>query len=252
LKTFRYITLGLIAFTIGACQEADIVNPELSNSDNNNNSNVAKVEIWDTDITTGKRSVLLEETLYDRSGRILKNLVYDNVSGDINKEALFTYENGQFIEVQKVMSPEGNLQEIKNEYSYNENGKVESIRSFELSGELIRSEDFVYDEKGNVTNTTLIENNEVQSIDFTYEYNPQGQIEQKMLVQNNRVIRRDSLYRDSQNSLLKIYSFNMDEKSYYHSIIYKYNNRGDITVEIGSGPSNEIKYRRLYYYLYHR
>lgn len=225
------------------------VEPDLN--DRPSNGRVAKVEIWNTDIYTTRISHLLEESYFDKDGDILKHAKYSTETGELKNEALFSHSGMSSIETLKTINPQGDEVLQKNEYQYTPNGQIEQKKSYRADGELSSVEDYTYSSEGLLQESVIKLDNTVKVYQYDYTFADNGEISSRTVKLNDVTISRDSMHRDTEINLLKVYTFDGNEEL-EKSLTFRYNTRGDISSVVCHGPNRELIYRHIYQYIYHR
>lgn|GEM_PF-5575324 len=248
MQAINYIILVLGIALLVSCAETPLDSPTEIRE---NSGIVAKVQKWDTDIYTTKKSNLLEEILYNIEGDVLRSTVYNPETGDLDREAVYTYSDDSSIEIERVYVDGVGEQRFRNEYQYNNQGQVEKKISYEQNGDLISVEDYEYDSSGNLLKTIVINEDDTKAFDYLYTFDDSGHITSREVTFESEVLQRDSMYRNTDQFMLEVFTFDGGNEL-KHSLTYRHNTNGDITSVVCTGPSGEIVFRHIYQYVYHK
>lgn len=188
---------------------------------------------------------------YDINGFISKSIVFD-YKNDKKTTTKIRKEDGKIIE--DILIESGNGQVIdksKNEIILDNNGKTKSVSTYNDEGDLTKTINFEYDEKGNKTKEkTYFENGEGNS-ETTYDitYNNQGQVK-SVVISDDSVFRAyEEIIQTSSGGLKRV---TRDANNVTQRVNkYTYNDNGNIIYHQILNNEGEVEYSYKYEYQYY-
>jgi|GEM_PF-2988423 len=171
---------------------------------------------------------------YDIDGFITKSIVFD-YKKDIKTTTKISKESGKIIEDILIESGSGEVvDESTNEIILDSKGNAKSVSTYNEEGDLTKTINFEYDEKGNKTKEKTYFKDGVGNSETTYEitYDNQGQVKSVVISDDSVVRAYEEIIQTSSGDLKRVtrdankvtqrvnkYTYDDDGKIIFHKII---------------------------------